>query len=229
MAAAAFLGIVGGAAVGFTIQAGRPPTPLPALAQQGLTYPAEPLAKGTGRGPLAAKDDRRVITDGDLRKQLVPGPPGANIAGLPIDSRNVAPRSGWLTASQYAQEYVNVAGEFTELTQDDVRRIAAGDWSQGQDRTVSVRLVQFRAGSGLAAQGTVAEQLQYLTGDGGRSGPVKGSGNATYVLLPPDGSGYEAMALGWRGDVMFEISVFDSRPISEKDIRTLAERQLERL
>ncbi|MFJ5291179.1 hypothetical protein [Streptomyces sp. NPDC088348] len=238
VASAALLGIVGGGAIGYTIQADRPPTRLPALAQRGPAYPAKPLAEGAGRGPLTAAEDRRVTTDGDLRKQLVPRPPGARTADRPVYARGGLPRNGWLTPGEYGMELVRDADGFTDLIQSNVRRIAADDWMQGQDREAAVRLVQFRAGSGLAAQETADEQLRYLpdtdADEGERGGTVKGSGNARYVVRAPEstemsGDGYWATAMGWRGDVMFEINVFDSRPISQKDIRTLAERQLERL
>ncbi|MCC8479420.1 hypothetical protein LMJ41_16200 [Streptomyces globisporus] len=71
IAAAALLGIVGGVAVGYGVQAEREPTPPAALSQPGLGYPAKPLSADRAPAPLPAAQDRRVKTDGDLRKLLV--------------------------------------------------------------------------------------------------------------------------------------------------------------
>ncbi|MFE2375048.1 hypothetical protein [Streptomyces sp. NPDC059398] len=237
VASAALLGIVGGGAIGYTIQADRPPTPLPALSQHAPAYPAKPLPEGKGRPPLTTAEDRGLATDGDLRKQLVPRPRGARTADRQLYARGGLPVDGWITPSAFASIRTDVASGFTELTEKNVRRIAADDWVQGQDREGVVRLVQYRAGSGTAAREMADGQLRYLPegGDEGeRGGSVEGSGNARYVVRSPasvavDGHGYWATALGWRGDVVFIIDLFDTRPISEKDIRTLAERQLERL
>ncbi|MEU2668026.1 hypothetical protein ABZ622_04010 [Streptomyces sp. NPDC007164] len=45
LVAAAVLGIAGGTAVGYDVQAGRAPTPLPVLAQPGLAYPSKALPR----------------------------------------------------------------------------------------------------------------------------------------------------------------------------------------
>lgn len=71
IAAAALLGISGGAAVGYGIQAERPPTPLPALSQAELAYPAKALPADKVPAPLPASQDHRVRTDGDLRKLII--------------------------------------------------------------------------------------------------------------------------------------------------------------
>ncbi|MGX1886422.1 hypothetical protein [Streptomyces sp. NPDC055287] len=232
IAAAAVLGIVGGGAVGYTVQAERPPVPLPALAQAGLAYPDKALPQGKEPEPLSAKEDRRVRTDGDLRKRLVPKPAGARTADKDWLE------DGWVDLASYALDFESEDYMFGELTGADFRRIAAVAWKQDAHREVNVRLVQFRAGPLPGAAEHAEGQHSYMpeTEDGAGNGgeALKGSGNGRYYLykvtrkagyLPQ----YRARAIFQRGDVMADINMFDSKKISKSDIRLLAERQLERL
>ncbi|MFD5430226.1 hypothetical protein ACFWI9_33130, partial [Streptomyces sp. NPDC127084] len=77
IAVAAVVGIAGGTAVGYGVQAEHEPTPLPVLSQAGLTYPAKPLAASAQPVPLSAAEDHQVKTGGDLRKLLLSKPSGA--------------------------------------------------------------------------------------------------------------------------------------------------------
>src|SRR5262245_49039165 len=63
--AAALLGVVAGTCAGYLVQAGREPAKLPSLSQ-----PVIKQAKGDVE-PLSAAQDRRLRTDGDLRKLLL--------------------------------------------------------------------------------------------------------------------------------------------------------------
>ncbi|MFF1500664.1 hypothetical protein ACFVZR_12440 [Streptomyces sp. NPDC058316] len=98
IAAAAVLGIAGGTAVGYDVQAGRAPTPLPALAQPDLAYPAKALPADKAPDPLPASQDRQVRTDGDLRKLLADRP-----AGWSEDKAVPGLRDGWLGVDEYAR------------------------------------------------------------------------------------------------------------------------------
>ncbi|MDQ0934344.1 hypothetical protein [Streptomyces turgidiscabies] len=69
---AAVLGLVAGTCVGYLVQADREPTPLPSLSQATVAQ-----AEGEGPEPLSAAQDRKVRTDGDLRKLLLRKPTGA--------------------------------------------------------------------------------------------------------------------------------------------------------
>ncbi|MGC5411335.1 hypothetical protein ACPXCX_47845, partial [Streptomyces sp. DT225] len=101
IAAAAVLGIAGGIATGYGVQAGRAPTPLAALSQPGLAYPAKALPAGEVPDPLPASQDRRVRTDGDLRKLIVPRP-----KGWQEDKRLAAlTQNGWLGVENYALDF----------------------------------------------------------------------------------------------------------------------------
>jgi hypothetical protein len=71
-------------------------------------------------------------------------------------------------------------------------------------------------------------------GAGNEGDLVKGSGEGRYYVYDVDRQPgflpyYRARAVMHRGDIMIEINLFDTRPISKKDIRTLAEQQLERV
>ncbi|MFE9399745.1 hypothetical protein [Streptomyces flavidovirens] len=232
IAAAAVLGIVGGTATGYTVQAERPPTPLPALAQTGLAYPAKALPEGKEPEPLSAKDDRRVRTDGDLRKLLVSKPAGARVS----DEEWV--KDGRADLTSYALDFDSEGYMFGELAAWDFRRFAGTAWEQDANRWVSVRLVQFGAGPVAGAAEHADGQFSYMPDDeegaGNNGDALKGSGNGRYYVYKVDRKagylpGYRARALFQRGDIMADIHVFDTKPISKKDIRVLAERQLGRL
>ncbi|WP_234439619.1 MULTISPECIES: hypothetical protein [Streptomyces] len=225
IAVAAVLGLVGGTAVGYRIQADREPTPLPALNQPGLAYPAKPLPEGQEPEPLSAKEDLQSKAQGDLRKLLVPRPAGAKADG----------EDGWVSLSTYVSDYTwpNHALQF-QLRQG-IRRIASRSWRSGEYRTVTVNLIQYRPGEQIGALEFVEDQLSYAEDESGAAGEeLKGSGNGRYFVYPVHREAgyldiYEARAFAQRGDVAIEIFMFDTRKIAEKDVRSLAEKQLERL
>ncbi|MGW3826817.1 hypothetical protein ACWEAF_32080 [Streptomyces sp. NPDC005071] len=232
IAAAAVLGIAGGTAVGYGVQADRAPTPLPALSQPNLAYPAKALPADKVPDPLPVSQDRQRKTEGDLRELLVSKPSGARNARFPFSTK------GWRSLDAYVREFKSEDFMFETLAEADIRRIAAANWLQGQYRGVGIRLVQFRSGAELGASDHANDQLAYMPyakeGAGNAGDPIKGSGNGRYFLYkavnkPGYLPVYQARAIAQRGDVMLDITIFDTAPISKKDIRTLAERQLERL
>ncbi|MFJ4920841.1 hypothetical protein [Streptomyces sp. NPDC088725] len=225
--AAALLGLVGGTSVGYGVQAERPPTPAAALSQPALAYPAS-AAKGKAGEP-AAGGARPFKTDGDLRRLLLGKPAGAR------DTEPEASVDGWSPLQVYAEGADSAAGMFGYLAGLDFRRVASTAWDSGADRTTYIDLVQFRAGSELNAVEYARDQTGFmLDHQDAEAEPLKGSGNGRcWVYEAPAKAGYlplhEARALAQRGDVVLSIEIFDAKPISMKDIRTLAERQLERL
>ncbi|WP_262386965.1 hypothetical protein [Streptomyces sp. TRM49041] len=232
IASASVIGLVGGTAVGYKIQADRPPTPLPALSQPGLAYPAKPLPKGQEPAPLSAAEDRRAKTDGDLRKLLVPKPKGAEDAdGLPADGT-------WSDLTSYALTFESDDYMFEQLAEEGLRRVADIGWAKG-NRTTLVRLVQFRSGYYAGAAEHAEGQRAYMpyskNGAGNGGTLLKGTADGRYYVYDkPDREPgylplYKARAVFHRGDVMVDIWLYDTKRIAEKDIRTLAERQLERL
>ncbi|MER5892135.1 hypothetical protein [Streptomyces sp. NPDC001876] len=233
IAAAALLGVAGGTAVGYGVQAERPPTPPPTLSQAKLAYPAKSLPADKVPAPLPASQDRQVRTDGDLRKLIVKRP-----AGWSDDKDTDWLNDGWVSVDSYARDFENEDSQLEYLLESDVRRIAAAAWKKGAHREANVRLVQFRSGAFAEAASYADGQRSYMSskerGAGNDGDPVKGSGSGRYYVYAVDREPgympfYRARAVMHRGDIMIEINVFDTEPISKKDIRTLAERQLELL
>ncbi|WP_308312365.1 hypothetical protein, partial [Streptomyces sp. ICN903] len=232
LACAALLGAVGGLAGGYTVQADRAPTPLPPLSQAKLSYPQKPLPEDEAPEPLTAEEDRRVRTDGDLRKLLLDRPKGAREPEPSLGT------DGWLSPSAYAREFENPGYMFTYLTGGDLRRVASAGWQQGRYRTVVVSLVQFREEKNRFALEYAQGQQDYMSYEdhaGNDGTALKGSGNGRYYVFdePRRESGYlpmhRARAIAQRGDIMMDIWIYDTKPIAKRDIRSLAERQLERL
>ncbi|MFF9016499.1 hypothetical protein ACF09C_26460 [Streptomyces sp. NPDC014870] len=229
IAVAAVLGLVGGTAVGYGIQADREPTPLPALNQPGLAYP-KPLPAGQKPAALPASEDRKVKTDGDLRKLLVPKPAGSKKTEFGDDD-------GWVTVPQYADEFNSPGSALSNELERGIRRIASTSWQTGKYRITSIRLVQYRSNDELGAQEHAEGQMDYMPDeDYARSDgeAIKGSANGRYYVFPVERKAgyldlYEARAYFYRGDVVAEIFITDTKKISAADIRSLAEKQLGRL
>ncbi|WP_254705859.1 hypothetical protein [Streptomyces vilmorinianum] len=229
IAAAAVLGIVGGTAVGYGIQAEREPTPLPALNQPALAYP-KPLPEGQAPKPLPASEDRKAKTDGDLRKLLLPKPAGAQ-------KPEFADADGWMTVPQYVGYFNHPRRALNYQLESRIRRVATTSWRTGTYRTTSIRLVQYRPSDMLGAQDHAENQMDYMPDeDYARSegDPIKGSANGRYYVFPVKREAgyldhYQARAYFYRGDIMVEIFISDTKKISKKDISSVAERQLGRL
>ncbi|MER5310911.1 hypothetical protein ABT034_24335 [Streptomyces sp. NPDC002773] len=229
IAVAAIIGLVGGTAVGYGIQAQREPTALPPLNQPSLDHP-RPLPKGQKAKPLPASEDRQAKAQGDLRKLLLPKPAGAK-------KDEFADRDGWMRVSTFASHFKGPGDALGYQLELGVRRIAITSWLTGADRRTEIRLIQYRAGDTLGAQDFVEDQQGYMSDEdfaGHEGTALKGSANGRYYVFPVDREAgyldfYEARALFYRGDIAVEIFVGDSKKISEKDIRSLAEQQLGRL
>ncbi|MFH0243717.1 hypothetical protein ACGRHY_15100 [Streptomyces sp. HK10] len=232
LACAALLGAVGGLAGGYTVQADRAPTPLPPLSQAKLSYPQKPLSEDEAPEPLTAGEDRRVRTDGDLRKLLLDRPKGTREPELSPDI------DGWLSPSAYAREFENPGYMFTRLTGGDLRRVASTGWQRDRYRMVNVNLVQFREEKSRSALEHAQGQQDYMSDEdhaGNDGTALKGSGNGRYYVFdePRRKAGYlpmyRARAIAQRGDIMMDIWIYDTKPIAKRDIRSLAERQLGQL
>lgn len=226
IAVAAVIGLVGGTATGYGIQAERAPTPLPALNQPGLAYP-KPLPKGEEPEPLSAAEDRQVKANGDLRKLLVPRPKGARAHGV----------DGWESLAEYASVYDYPGGALEFQLDLGIRRVASRTWRTGEHRYTTVRLVQYRADAGIGAKELIEDQQRYARQEDrsdSNGEEIRGSRNGRYFFYPVQREAgyldyYEARAYIWRGDIAVEIYIEDTRKIAENDIRSLAERQLGRL
>lgn len=224
IAAAAVLGVVAGSCTGYLIQAHREPTKLPSLSQPVLAQ-----AKGPAPDPLPASQDRRVKTDGDLRKLLLKKPSGARTADWASDD-------GWMTLAELAETYDDQAGAFSDLVAEEFRRAADTGWEVGGTYNVEIRLAQYRQEEQLQASDLADGENYYEDSEAGtRSWPVPGSDNGmVYVHTKPDTKPgylpqYNATAVAWRGDIVMKIFVWDTRPIPKAKIMDLAERQVKKL
>jgi hypothetical protein len=227
IAVAALLGLVGGTAVGYRIQADREPTPLPPLNQPGLAYPAKPLPDGEEPDPLPASEDLQAKAQGDLRKLLVPRPAGARADG----------EDGWESLSAYASDYNYPSYALEFQLEQGLRRVATRSWRTGEYRRVTVKLLQYRPSAGIGAwEHLRARQTAEMDEDRADSlgEPVPGAADGRYFLYPVERkAGYmdlhQARAYIQHGDIAVEIYISDTSKIAENDIRSLAERQLGRL
>ncbi|MFG2803360.1 hypothetical protein [Streptomyces pseudovenezuelae] len=224
IAGAAVLGVVAGGCTGYLIQADREPTKLSSLSQSTLVQ-----AKGPAPEPLSAAEDRRVKTDGDLRKLLLKKPGGAKAAVW-------AGIDGWMTLADMAESYEKPAGAFSDLVAGEFRRAADTGWRVGSTYGVEIRLVQYRQEEELQASDRADSENYYEDAESGtKSWPVAGSDNAmVYVHTKPDTKPgylpqYSATAVAWRGDIVMKIFVWDAKPIPKAKIMDLAERQVKKL
>lgn len=224
IAAAAVLGVVAGTCTGYLVQADREPTALPSLSQPVLTQ-----KEGQAPAPLSAAQDRRVKTDGDLRKLLLKKPRGAK------DGDFLMGDDGWMGLADYASMFEESDELFGGLVADEFRRAAVTGWRKG-DTVVEIRLVQYRQEEATAAADH-ASGAQYWSEveDDVDSWDIPGTGDGmAYVHTRPDSEPgylpvYTAEAHAWRGDIHMEVWVADTERISKKEILDLAERQMERL
>jgi hypothetical protein len=225
IAGAAVLGIVAGACTGYLIQADRAPTALPPLSQ-----PVVGQAKGEVE-PLSAAHDRRIRTDGDLRKLLVKRPKGAKDSPLAEGS------DGWEDLATFAGGYNRPATTFDNLVDDEFRRAATSAWRVG-DSHVKIQLVQFRQESKPAAADWAESGRDWADGqDDTRSWPVPGTGDGNGMAYVHDTAEsvagqvelYTAEAHAWRGDIYMAIYLADTKPISKAKIMDLAEQQVGKL
>lgn len=225
IAVAAVLGVVAGTCAGFLVQAGRAPDALPSLSQATLTQ-----AKGPAPELLSAAQDRRVKTDGDLRKLLLKKPSTARDADYTVGA------DGWLDLAGYAETYDNPADAFSDLVANEFRRAAVVNWREGSTLSVEIRLVQFRQDDALVVADD-ADNAYYWAEKKSHtdSWPIPGTGDGmAYVHNSPDRKAgytdvYNAEAHAWRGDIEMQVWVSSAKPVSKKKIMDLANRQMERL
>ncbi|WP_308405090.1 hypothetical protein [Streptomyces sp. B93] len=226
VATAAVLGLVAGTCAGYLMQADREPTKLPSLSQ-----PVLPQATGPAPEPLSVVQDRRVLTDGDLRELLLDMPSGARWGGWAGDEE------GWMDLAEYASTYEEPDGAFDYTADAQFRRAAVTTWEEGDVR-VEIRLVQFRQEEALGARDDVENLLYWADQDENTdSWPIPGTGNDVGIAYsdtePVTEPGYlpyyEARAFAWRGDIAMQLWVTDTERVPKKTIMDLAERQLERL
>jgi hypothetical protein len=136
-AGALVLGLVGGVVAGYTVQALRKPTPLPALRVTQPVYPVSPIYVGVQPPALPASSDDATIVNGDLTKLLLPTPSGATVDGID---------HGWMELANEASTCDNPGGCFSTDVIDGVARIADTSWKRGDGNVVEIRIFQYVPG-----------------------------------------------------------------------------------
>ncbi|MGW4686790.1 hypothetical protein ACWEPM_18070 [Streptomyces sp. NPDC004244] len=227
IAGGAALGILVGAVTGYAVQYGRPPTPLPPLAQQKLKAP-KALAPDVGTTRETVNANRRHKTDGDISKLLVETPGGAKALG-----------AGYQSLDVFAVGFEQPDKALSSFAEDGVRRIAATAWTQDDRVFVDVRLIQFRDRTGADvyqhAQAELMPRKEYAGNPGvAIPGTPADLGHVWVDSEADQKPGYHpvrgARAIARRGDIVMEIDYFDNRgKVAESDVVDLAKRQLERL
>ncbi|MFF0386291.1 hypothetical protein [Streptomyces sp. NPDC004286] len=220
---AAALGLVAGSCAGYLVQAARTPDELPPLSQPTLAQ-----AAGNGPAPLSAAQDHQVKVDGDLRELLLRRPGGTR-ANPAVESDD-----GRLDLTAYAELHTKPDVAFRELLGEEFRRAAVTSWIESGDRTVEIRLIQFRQVEKQIVIDRAAAARHWAADDAHtRSWPVPGTGDGEFFVHDrPDsrfGPGYQAEAHAWRGDIVLEMWVYGPEPIPPARVRELARQQMERL
>ncbi len=110
------------------------------------------------------------------------------------------------------------------------------NWREGSSLFVEIRLVQYRQQDQLVVAESASGAYGYAQDKPHTdSWPIPGTGDGmAYVHNSPDRKAgytdvYKAEAHAWRGDIEMEIWVDSGSPVSQKKIRDLAKRQMERL
>lgn len=231
-AAALLLGTSGGVAAGYQVQADRPPTPFPPLAQPGLAYPDEP-AEATAA--LTAEEDLRVPYEGDLRELLVEAPEDSS------EERYTHAEDGWLDLHDYALTFTDSDYMFSFLLDSGIRRVAEVGWEQYEWRTTRVQLIQFREERDLQAPTFATDQQETMLSEslaGSKGKKLPDGMNGRYYLwdetFEEPGyypyTRYAARVIAQRGDIVMDIGIHDyDNAITEKTVLKLAAEQWERL
>ncbi|WP_129285195.1 hypothetical protein [Streptomyces sp. GZWMJZ-114] len=237
LVAAAVLGLGGGTAYGYHVQADRHPKPLPPLAQSGLSYPKKALpadAKGS-RPPLEENQDHQLVYRGGLDRLLLPLPKGwrqdeegHKTFGEGFD------RSGDLALNVY--DYVYPAEVLEEELVGGFARIAGDDWSGPGELSGQIRLVDYAPRSRAQARNVASDRAGGITMDETYqdvrtlNGPP---GVRIFTWKEPAEAGYapswSGRVIGSRGSVLIDLTFWDNKPLDEKLLMGLAKKQWERL
>ncbi|MFG2819480.1 hypothetical protein ACGFX4_08650 [Kitasatospora sp. NPDC048365] len=219
--AAALLGPVVGAGVGYAVQASRPATPLPELAAVKLAYPADRVDPKA----LAAAAPQPLNIDGDLRDLLLKRPDGTEEWG------SAGARGGWLDAADYAESFGDSRATFTRLLDNGFRRAATVGWKSGGTE-YRIRLIQYRSDSASSA----TSWNDYGSTTDAEVGKIPGNpqsrlviGNKPNHYAQSTEEYYRGEATARKGDLIMEITVFAPSRVDRAQLEDIAKRQWERI
>ncbi|MFJ8040254.1 hypothetical protein ACIRBX_07050 [Kitasatospora sp. NPDC096147] len=219
--AALLVGPLVGGAVGYAVQNGRPPTPLPALVVPSPVYPTAPADPNA----VAEAAVTPLKIDGDLRTLLVPRPDGTKEWDDGFWSN-----TGWHSVGEKAYGVGDSAAYFRELLLTGFRRDAVVGWEKN-DVQWQVELIQYHSDKARSAQREAEDfepdgvplPLPDITG-GLYMVPEK---PRTYVQSTE--KYYYGLASARRGDLVMRISVYSPSPINRDELTSVAKQQWERL
>jgi len=172
-AGALVLGVLGGVAAGYAVQASRQPTPLPPLTTSQPRYLPSGIYQGLAPAVLPAAQDDATTTEGDLTKLLLPTPSGANTS----NSDFVGQMMSIGQDAYYCDDQVNC---FTTDYSEGIEAIADTEWTTSDGFFVEIRMYRFVPG-----ESSVARQQE------GSEGAAPSNG--TSITMPDgiDAAGYE--------------------------------------
>ncbi|NEA43968.1 hypothetical protein [Streptomyces sp. SID11385] len=232
LVAAAVLGLGGGTAYGYHVQADRHPKPLPPLAQSGLSYPKKTLpadAKGS-RPPLEENQDHQLVYRGGLDRLVVAPPKGWKRAGKEVFGKGTLRTDD---IAKYAVEYDDAGDTLAELVRTGAVRFAGENWTDGGGLYGYVRLIEFRPGAKNDAAQRAMDNGAYFQLDDGTSSDDVAPGTTVFRWKEPPHAGYPPMwggaVFGSRGNVNIEMVFFGTSPVSESKLTEAAKKQWERL
>jgi len=217
---ALLLGPLVGAATGYAIQAGRPPTALPSLKVDPPQYPATVLDPKV----VADAAPKPLNIDGDLRKLLISKPGDAT----DWDNYGRGDGSGWLSIGEKALSYGGSDKMFKNFLSAGFRRDAIVSWSKGETH-YRVELIQYDSDHASSA-------LSAAVSSTGESQPLEGTASGSYSTPSQQWTYdettekyYYGLALARRGDVVMRISVYSPSQVNADELKDIAKRQWERL
>ncbi|GGU99497.1 hypothetical protein GCM10010495_07600 [Kitasatospora herbaricolor] len=219
LTSALVLGLLLGGGVGYAIQAGRPPTPLPPLQVALPGYPAAVLDAAAA----AEAAPKPLAIDGDLRKLVLERPGGTDAWG---DNPDVP---SWITVGELAERTGNAKRTFADFNRDGFRRAAGVDWKQGETR-YRVTLLQYGpddADRALAEARGMHGAAATKFADGVNGGYQVESEPENWAESTE--KYYYGSAVARRGTVVMEIEVFAPQPVDAAALKDLAKKQWERL
>jgi hypothetical protein len=211
---AALLGIIGGAAIGYQVQAGRKPAPLPPITPPAPHYGAH-LAAGVSlpRSP----DDDGAKREGDLLALVMPQPQGTS---LPSHSSYAV----WVSITALANTRAVPGRWFDVLLENRFRRAVAARWIDDGD-TCELQLIQYHPGSSDGA----SQELGTDANIAGSSVISSAEPDARQFEFPQRQGMFDAGVSGRRGDVYVNLQCFGPAQIAPSDLAPLLARQLDRL
>lgn len=212
------IGVVGGLAAGYAVQATRTPTPLAPLAAPQPHYVPGPVFTGVATKPLPASQDDATIVDGDLTKLLLPTPSGAKV-GL-YDHQ-------FLTLEEDSQFDDDPGTTFTADLSDGIVRIADTDWTLKNGVYEEIEIFQYAPGESANA---MHDFNQDVLADGSTPLTATGDSGAMGYQSVDDNGAYDEYMAAVHGDLI--LSFFVTSPSHyppASDIQNLVASQMARL